>query len=71
MPPPTDTRLGCSLRGVERENRLARVAKAGSDVWGQAVLRVLAEVEALAAERADAVMAELLAEEAKPGGVAG
>ena len=47
------------------------MGKAGSDVWGQAVLRVSAEVEALAAERADAVMAELLEEEAKPGGVAG
>ena len=51
--------------------RRARVAKAGSDVWGQARPFVSAEVEALAAARAAAAMAELLAEEAKPGGVAG
>ena len=51
--------------------RRARVAKAGSDVWGQARPRVSAEVEALAAARAAAAMAELLAEEAKPGGAAG
>ena len=51
--------------------RRARVAKAGSDVWGQARTRVSAEEEALAAARAAAAMAELLAEEAKPGGAAG
>ena len=51
--------------------RRARVAKAGSDVWGQARPFVSAEVEALAAARAAAAMAELLAEEAKPGGAAG
>ena len=51
--------------------RRARVAKAGSNVWGQARPCVSAEVEALAAARAAAAMAELLAEEAKPGGVAG
>ena len=51
--------------------RRARVAKAGSDVWGQARPCVSAEVEALAAARAAAAMAELLAEEAKPGGAAG
>ena len=50
--------------------RRARVAKAGSDVWGQAKPRVSAEVEALAAARAAAAMAEPLAEEAKPGGAA-
>ena len=48
----------------------ARVAKAGLDVWGQARPRMSAEVEALAAARAEAAMAELLAEEAKPGGAA-
>ena len=46
--------------------RRARVAKAGSDVWG-----VSAEEEALAAARAVAAMAELLAEEAQPRGAAG
>ena len=51
--------------------RRARVAKAGSDVWGQAKPCVSAEVEALAATRAAAAMAKLLAEEAKPGGAAG
>ena len=51
--------------------RWARVAKAGSDVWGQARPCVSAEVEALASARAAAAMAELLAEEAKPGGAAG
>ena len=51
--------------------RRARVAKAGSDVWGQARPGVSAEEEVLASVRAAAAMAELLAEEAKPGGVAG
>ena len=51
--------------------RRARVAKAGSDVWGQARPCVSAEVEALAVARAAAAMAELLAEELKPGGAAG
>ena len=51
--------------------RRARVGKAGSDVWGQARPCVSVEVEALAAARAAAAMAELLAEEAKPGGAAG
>ena len=48
----------------------ARVAKAGSDMWGQARPCVSAEVEALAAAREEAAMAELLAE-AKPRGAAG
>ena len=50
--------------------RRARVAKAGSDVWGQARPCVSAEEEALAATRAEAAMAELLAEEEKPRGAA-
>ena len=50
--------------------RRARVAKAGSGVWGQARPCVSVEVEALAVARADAAMAELLAEEGKPGGAA-
>ena len=51
--------------------RRARVAKAGSDVWGQARHCVSAEEEALVAARAAVAMTELLAEEAKPGGAAG
>ena len=51
--------------------RRARVAKAGSDVWGQARPCVPAEVEALTVARASAAMAELLAEDAKPAGAAG
>ena len=51
--------------------RRARVAKARSNVWGQARPRVSAEEEALAVARAAAAMAELLAEESKPGGAAG
>ena len=51
--------------------RRARVAQAGSDVWGQARPCVSAAEEALAAARAAAAMAELLAEEARPGGAAG
>ena len=53
--------------------RGARVAKAGSDVRGQAAARprVSAEVEELAEARAEAAMAELVAEEAKPQGAAG
>ena len=50
---------------------LARVAKARLNVWGQVRPCVLAEVEALAAARAAAAMAELLAEEAKQGGASG
>ena len=53
--------------------RRARVAKARSDVWGHSRPCVSAEMEVLAAARAAAAMAELLAEEAKPpvGGAAG
>ena len=40
-------------------------------MWGQARPCLSAEVEALAAARADAAMAELLADEAKLGGAAG
>ena len=46
--------------------RRARVAEAGSDVWGQARFCVLVEEEALAVARAAAAMAELLAGETKP-----
>ena len=51
--------------------RRARVAKAGSGVWGQARACVSEEEAALAAERADAAMAALLAEEARPGSAGG
>ena len=47
------------------------MAKAGSDMLGQARPCVSAEVEALAAARVDAAMDELLEEEARPGGAAG
>ena len=47
------------------------MAKAVSDVWGQARPRVSAEEEALAATRAAAAMAELLAEDAKAGDMVG
>ena len=57
-----------ALAGILRR---ARVAKARSDVWGQARPFVSEEVKALAAARAAAAMAELLAEEANPGGAAG
>ena len=54
-------RLGLvALAGMLRR---ARVAKAGSDVWGKARPRMSAEVEALASARAAAAMAELLEEE--------
>ena len=67
-----DTATRCGHRALAGMLRRAHVAKAWSDVWGQARSCVSAEVEALAAARAAAAMAELLAEEAaKPGGAAG
>ena len=47
------------------------MAKARSDIWGQARPCVSGEVEALTAAKAEVAMAELLVEEAKPGGAAG
>ena len=61
----------CGYGALAGMLRRARVAKAGSDVWGQARPRVSAEVEALAAARAAAAMAELLAEEGNLGGATG
>ena len=58
-----DFATGCRHGALAGMLRRARVAKAGSDVWGQARRCVSTEVEALASARAAAAMAELLAEE--------
>ena len=66
-----DVATRCGHGALAGMLRRARVAKAGSGVWGQAKHCVSVEEEALAAERADAAMAALLAEEARPGSAGG